>query len=357
VDYSCAIKLANPVAVKMCMYTAAQNGILLKGSQALDSMARVDTIVFDKTGTLTKGVLQVTDIIPLKDMTKDDLLSIAAGAEEHYTHPVAKAVVNAAKSHGLILPAIGQVDFIVAHGVSAYVDEKRVLVGSRHFIEEDEGIDCSIANELIKKLHKEGKSVLLVARENILEGVIALRDELRPEASMVLQELKKQGIKKIVVLTGDHRDTAIAISKQLNALDEIHWELKPEDKAEIVKNLKEQGHILAFAGDGVNDAPALVTAEVGIYMPGGADLAKESAQVVLLKEDLKLLVEARKIATQADHTIENCFKSAIALNSIFLFLASMGKLPPVSAAVLHNMSTIGVLAYAALSGLKPKNSD
>ncbi|CAN2042068.1 manganese/zinc-transporting P-type ATPase C [Candidatus Magnetomoraceae bacterium gMMP-15] len=352
VDYSCAIKLANPIAVKMCMYTAAHSGVLLKGSQALDSMARVDTIVFDKTGTLTKGVLEVTDIISLGDISSEELLSIAAGAEEHYTHPVANAVVNAAKERDLKLPAIGQVDFIVAHGVSAYVDDKRVLVGSRHFIEEDEGIDCPQADDFIKKLHKEGKSILFVAREKVLEGIIGLRDELRPEAPAVLQELKNQGIQKIVVLTGDHRDTARAVAGRLKAVDDIHWELKPEDKADIINNLKAQGHFLAFAGDGVNDAPALVTADVGICMPGGADLARESAQVVLLKDDLNALVIARKIARSANQTIENCFKSSVGLNSAFLFLASIGKLSPVNAAILHNTTTIGILSYAALAGLK-----
>lgn len=352
VDYSCAVKLAGLVAVKTAMYTAAHHGVLLKGSQALDALARVDTVIFDKTGTLTRGVLEVTDIISTGDMTSEELLALAAGAEEHYAHPVARAVVGEARKRGLELPAIGQVDFIVAHGVSAYVNGERVLVGSYHFIGEDEGIDCSGAKPYEGKLRQGGKSVLFVACEGVLEGVIALRDTLRPEAGRVLKELKTLGIDRIVMLTGDHPDTARTVSAKLEALDEIHWDLKPEDKAAIVKRLQDQGRLIAFAGDGVNDAPALVTAEVGICMPGGADLAREAAQVVLLREDLSALVAARRIACRTEQTIKNCFRSSVGLNTLFLLLASSGTLPPVFAAVLHNANTVGILGYAAMAGMR-----
>jgi Cu2+-exporting ATPase len=269
VDYSCAIKLAGPVAMKTAMYTAAHNGVLLKGAQALDTLTRVDTLVFDKTGTLTRGALEITDIVPAGRMTEEELLALAASAEEHYTHPVARAVVAEAKRRGLTLPSTGQVDFIVAHGVSAYVDESRVLVGSEHFIAEDENINCSRLKRKAGTLRRQGKSLLYVARDDSLEGIIALRDALRPEAPQVLRDLKALGIRRIVALTGDHPDTARAVARRLDGLDEIHWDLKPEDKAAIVKRLQEEGHVLAFAGDGVNDAPALVTADIGICMPGG----------------------------------------------------------------------------------------
>jgi heavy metal translocating P-type ATPase len=351
VDYSCAIKLANPVAVKTAMFTAAHNGVLLKGSQALDALARVDTVVFDKTGTLTRGLLEVTDVIPTGGMSAEALLSLAAAAEEHYAHPVAQAVVKAAANHGLELPPTGQVDFIVAHGVSAYVNGERVLAGSHHFVGEDEEIDCKAARQLDRRLRKEGKNLLYVARNGVLEGVIALRDTLRPEAAQALRELKALGIKRTVMLTGDHPATARAVAGELAALDEIHWDLKPEDKAAIVKSLQEEGCRIAFAGDGVNDAPALVTAEVGICMPGGSALAREAAQVVLLQEDLSALVTARQIALRTERTIKNCFRSAVGLNTLFLLLASIGRMPPVMAAVLHNANTVGILGYAALAGL------
>ncbi|PIE70017.1 MAG: heavy metal translocating P-type ATPase [Deltaproteobacteria bacterium] len=350
VDYSCAIKLANPVAVRMSMYAAARAGVLLKGADAMDRMARVDTLVFDKTGTLTRGALQVTDILTVEGLSADALLSIAAGAEAHYSHPVADAVVHAAQARNLTLPTTAQVDFIVAHGVSAYVDGRRVLVGSFHFIGEDEGIDCSALNKKAYNMRRQGKSLLYVAREGELLGIIALRDDMRAEAPAVLDDLKKQGVKKIVVLTGDHRTTAKAVCEGIDAIDEIHWELKPEDKARIVGELQAAGHKIAFAGDGVNDAPALVTADVGICMPGGADLAKESAQVVLLKDDLALLAIARRISTETQQTIRNCFNTTIGLNTLILLMASTGRLEPVTSALLHNMTTLGILGYAAASG-------
>lgn len=352
VDYSCAIKLANPVAAKTAMYAAAQSGVLLKGSQALDALAQVDTMVFDKTGTLTMGNLAVTDILPVGTMTEEELLALAAGAEEHYDHPVARAVVGEARKRKLSLAKTGRVDFIVAHGVSAYVDDKRVLVGSYHFIGEDEEISCDAVQEKASALRKQGKNLLYVARDDVLEGVLALRDTLRPEAPAFLRDLKAHGIEKIVVLTGDHPDTAKAIAKELDALDDIHWDLKPEDKATIVKSLQKQGHRIAFAGDGVNDAPALITAEVGVCMPGGADLARESAQVILLKEDLYPLLTAFQIAKKTSQTVRNCFHTSVGLNTLFLLLAVGGKLPPVMAAMLHNLNTVGTLGYAAMSGMQ-----
>jgi len=356
VDYSCAIKLASPVAVKMSMFNAAHCGVLIKGSQALDALSRVDTIVFDKTGTLTRGVLKVTDIFPLNNLNKEKLLALAAAAEEHYTHPVAVAVAKAAHDYGLKIPSLSQVDFIVAHGVSAYVEDERVLVGSHHFIAEDEGISCSAAETIADEIRQHGKSLLYVARGDVLEGVIALQDELRPEAPDVIKRLKKLGIKKIVILTGDHRDTAKAMTNQLEAVDEVHWELKPEDKSAIVADLRSKGHVIAFAGDGVNDAPALVTADVGICMPGGADLARESAQVVLLKEDLNALATAKEIADKTEMIIRNCFKSAVGFNSVLLLMAVCGILPPVASAILHNANTVGILGYAALAGKQPPSS-
>jgi len=352
VDYSCAIKLANPVAVRVAMFTAANHGVLLKGSQAMDGLARVDTLVFDKTGTLTRGQLEVTDIHGQGSYSDDELLVLAASAEDHYSHPVASAVVQSAKDNGLSLSPTSQVDFIVAHGVSAYIDGKNVLVGSRHFIEDDEGIDCSGVGDFVTGLQKDGKSLLYVACEEELAGVIGLRDELRPEADEVLNRLKETGIKKIVILTGDAELTAKALAAQLTAVDEVHWELKPEDKARIVKELQDQGCRVGFTGDGVNDAPALVTADVGICLPDGADLAKESAQVILLRDDLYCLLAGRLIALRSQQTIKHSFISAVGLNSAFLFLASFGLILPVTAALLHNTSTVGILSYAAIRGKK-----
>ncbi len=348
VDYACAIKLANPVAVKTAMYDAAHSGVLVKGAQALDALAVVDTIVLDKTGTLTNGVLNVTEVIPTGDLAPDELLALAAGAEQHYDHPVAHAVIHAAEERGLELPTMSNVDYIVAHGVSAYVDDERVLAGSLHFLQDDELVDCSGVNDVADKLRHEGNNLLYISRSGILEGVIAFRDDLRPEAPEVLHGFKESGIRRVVVITGDHRDTARAVIGPLDEVSELHYEMKPEDKSRIVKELMAEGAKVAFVGDGVNDAPAMITAQVGICMPGGSNLAKEAAMVLLLEEDLKTLLKARQVATHTRMVIDNCFKSAVGFNSIVLLLATLGFLPPVASALLHNMSTVGILGYAAL---------
>ena len=355
VDFSCAIKLAAPIAVKTAMYSAAHNGALVKGAQAFDELSKVDTLVFDKTGTLTQGALQVTDIKPIRRMRQNDLLSLAAGAEELYEHPVAKAVVDAARQRNLTFPVTSQVDFIVAHGVSAYVDGKQVLAGSRHFVEEDEGIDCSAANRYVDKYYEEGKNVLYITRSGKLIGVIALRDQIRPEAERVLARLKNQGVKKIVVLTGDHQKTALALKNQLPDIDEVHWDLKPEQKADVIARLKSQGAYTAFIGDGVNDAPALVTADVGISLPSGADLAKDAAQALLLHEDLDILADTMMLAQRTRKTISNSFYATIGFNSLFLLLAVSGRIQPVTSALLHNLNTVGILGYSAYRGLSAKN--
>lgn len=348
VDYSCAIKLANPIAVKTAMYNAAHSGVLIKGAQALDALADVDTIVFDKTGTLTNGVLNVTDVVPVNAISTDGLLALAACAEQHYAHPVAHAVVRAADDRGLKLPAISNVDYIVAHGVSAYVEGARVLVGSQHFIEDDEGVDCSRVRELADRLRGEGKNLLYVSRSGVLEGLIAFRDDVRPEAERVLRQLKREGIRQIIVLTGDHKDTAQAVIGPLEHVDEIHWEMRPEDKARTVKELKEEGRVVAFVGDGINDAPALITAQVGICMPGGSDLAKESSMVLLLEDDLEALLTAKRVARSTRKIIENSFRSSVGFNSLLLLTATLGFLPPAASALLHNISTVSILSYAAL---------
>lgn len=354
VDYSCAIKLVNPVVVRVAMFNGARQGVLLKGAQAMDGLARIDTLIFDKTGTLTNGQLEVTNISGFSGMSDDALLVLAASAEEHYSHPVAAAVVDAAKVRGLELEPTSQVDFIVAHGVSAYVKDRNVLVGSRHFIEDDEGIDCSVAVDLVAELEKVGKSVLYVASAEKLVGIIGLRDELRPESDMVLKRLKESGIKQIIILTGDSEATANALAAKLDSVDRVHAELKPEDKARIVNELKDAGHTVGFIGDGVNDAPALVSAHVGICLPQGADLAKESAQVILLRDDLRCLLAGRLTALHSQETIKRSFGAVVGLNTTFLILASLGILQPVGAALLHNLSTVGILGYGTLRGRRFK---
>lgn len=254
VDFSCAVKLASPVAVRSGMYAAGKAGVLLKGAAALDALYDVDTVVFDKTGTLTTGVIAVTDILPQKGYDAAEVLALAAGAEEHYDHPVARAVVREAQNRRIALPPISRVDFIVAHGVAASIGGKHVLVGSHHFVAEDEGVACAQVEAAAAKLRRQGKSLLYVAREGA-GGVIALRDEARPEAAAALTALKASGVSRIVVLTGDHKDTGLALRRQLPQIDELHSERSRRPKPAVIARLKQEGRVLAFVGDGVNDAP------------------------------------------------------------------------------------------------------
>jgi heavy metal translocating P-type ATPase len=349
VDYSCAIKLAAPVAVRTAMHAAGRGGVLLKGAQTLEALAGVDTMVFDKTGTLTRGILEVTDILPLDGWQEDALLALAAGAEEHYGHPAARAVLQSAHERNLVLPKISQVDFIVAHGVSAHVEGRRVLVGSRHFVHEDEGVDCNGVEAEVQALRDQGKTVLYVAREGRLVGLIALRDVLRDEAAATLEALRSQGVTRLIMLTGDHPQSACAIAELLPGLDEVHAGLRPEEKALKIQALKDQGRRLAFVGDGVNDSPALLSADVGICMPMAADLARDAAQVVLLRDDLHGLVLSLGIARRTEEVLRRCLWSAVGINSVLMGLAGAGVIPTLASAALHNASTIGILAYAAMN--------
>ncbi len=345
VDYSCALKLVTPTAIKASMFSAATEGIFIKGAQALENMAEIDTVIFDKTGTLTKGSLEVSDIISYSDMNEAEILRTAASAEEHYSHPIASAVVKEARRRGIALEETGEVDFIIAHGVSAYVGTKHVLAGSRHFIHDDELIDCSAADDDADRLRKSGKSILYVACDGVMSGVIALKDVVRDESEELIKELEKLGINRVVMLTGDHRDTAMHIASELG-IEEVYYEMKPDDKLGIVNRLKEEGCTIAFVGDGVNDAQALLSAHVGISMPEGADLARETADVILLRNDLRGISAARKTAVKTMKVIKRVSAANIGINSVTVLLSLLGRISPLQSAVLHNGTTISTLLYA-----------
>ena len=356
VDYSCALQLVTPTAIKASMFKAASEGIFIKGAQALENLSEVNTVIFDKTGTLTKGALSVTDIEAYNGFSKEEVLRIAASAEEHYSHPIASAVVAEAENRGLELDETGEVDFIIAHGVSAYVGDYKVLVGSHHFIAEDEKIICCFAEDKAQEFRSTGQSVLYVAIDGKLCGIIAMRDILRDESAETIEELKKCGISRVVMLTGDHRDAALNIAAELG-IDDVYYELKPENKADIVKKLKEEGCISAFVGDGVNDAPALLSADVGISLPEGADLARETAQVLLLRDDLRGIAHAKRIADETMRVIKRVFKANVGINTATVLMSVMGLLSPLQSALLHNGTTVSTLLYALSLSSKNKGTD
>lgn len=345
-DYSCALKLATPVAFKSAMYGAGKAGILIKGGTALERLAEADTFIFDKTGTLTNGRLIVTDSITFDSAySAEDLICLAASVEEHYFHPMAMAVVEASQSIQGRHFDHTEVEFIVAHGVASEIDGKRIVVGSRHFIEEDEGIDVSAHQQTLDTLYRQGKTLLYIGFGGVLLGVLALQDTIRDESAATIARLRQLGAKRIVLLTGDHHERAAELATALD-IDEFYAELLPEQKASIIQNLSGQGHRIAFVGDGINDAPALAGAHVGIAMQRGADIARLSADIALLQDDIACVAEAKELAMGAMQLIHDNYRMTIGANSAILGAAAIGLLSPITASILHNGTTIAILLNA-----------
>ena len=350
-DYSCALKLATPVAFKSTISKAGHNGIMIKGAKSIESLYNADTFVFDKTRTLTEGQLEVIKVESYdKNWTKEQLLNLTASTEEHYFHPVADAVVKAAKENGFVHMHHEEVEFIVAHGVKTEVDGKQVVIGSRHFLEDDEKIDFSMHKDKIEKSIRQGHTLLYIGFDGKLLGTISLADNLRKNAKESISRLKELGVKNIVMLTGDTNKKAQMIADGLG-ITEVRAELLPTDKAKIVKELMSEGKKVAFIGDGINDAPALISAHVGISMSMGADIAKATADVSLLKDDIYAIVEAKELANKTMKLISNNFNATVGINSVILAGATFGLFSPIVTAVLHNGTTIGLLINS-IKGVK-----
>ncbi|MCW2306964.1 heavy metal translocating P-type ATPase [Rhodobium gokarnense] len=355
VDYSCAIKLGTPLAFKSGMYNAATSGLLIKGGQTIEQLAAVDAFVFDKTGTLTHSELDVVDVLVFdtKHWTPKRLLAMTASIEEHAHHPVAEAIVRRANEDKFNHIDHGEVDYLVAHGMRCKVrGAGDIQIGSRHFLEDHENISFAPYDETIERLSKEGKTLLYVAADGAPLGVIGLEDRVRANAAREVSKLRDLGIRRIVMLTGDNEVKAAALAKELG-ITEVHAGMEPEGKAGVIEALQGEGHKVAFVGDGVNDGPALVTADVGIAMPRGAEIARASADVVLLEDRLELLAASIDISRQTMKLVDTNFKLAAGINTGILAGALAGFLSPITTAVLHNGTTVGLL-LKALKGAKPQ---
>jgi manganese/zinc-transporting P-type ATPase C len=348
VDYSCALKLGTPVAFKSGLYEAANHGVLIKGGEAMERLAEIDTLVFDKTGTLTHSELEVTDVVVLDPRcgeSEEALLAMVASVEEHATHPLSQAVVEAARERDLQHISHGEVDYMVAHGLSAQLDCCRIIVGSRHYLEEHEGLRFDAHEAQVKRLLDEGKTLLYVASEHGPMGLIALRDTLRADAEATLERLRALGIERLVMISGDRQEKAEALGRTLR-LDQVHGEVRPEEKAALITALQREGRKVGFVGDGINDGPALVAADVGIAMSRGADLARASADIVLTDDRLLAVADAREIAFGTMRIIRTNFNATVGINTAIMAGALMGRLSPVASALLHNGTTLGVLVNA-----------
>lgn len=342
VDYSCALKLSGSIAVLSAMSQSARAGATVKGSKHFESMATADTIVFDKTGTLTEATPEVACVLVLDGWNRREVLRLAACLEEHFPHPVARAVVRAAARENLRhRERHAEVEYLVAHGIASSLDGKRVVIGSEHFVVEDEGVAISPEDRAKVAQATEGLSPLYLAVDGVLVGVLGIHDPLKEGVSQAVADLRMLGFKRVVMLTGDNERTAARIAEEAG-VTEFRANLLPEDKHAFVESLKAQGRTVVMVGDGVNDAPALSLADVGIAMGQGTAVAKGVADITLTGGDLRTLVTLRRLSIGLVNRLNASFKEVVVINSALLAAGIGGIVQPQTSSLLHNASTVGL---------------
>ena len=347
VDFSCAIKLTTPLSIISAMREASDNRMMVKGGKFLEKYATADTIVFDKTGTLTNASPKVVHVFPMtKRYSRENILRMAACIEEHFAHSIATAIVKHAEEEGIKHEEDhSEVEYIVAHGIATTYGDKRVVIGSRHFLFDDEGIKINKTQE--KKIKKEVQehSVVYMAIDGKLEGLICIDDPVREEAKYVIDELKELGIENIIMLTGDS-ESATKSSAKVLGITEYRSQVLPEDKSRIVEELKAEGKTVIMVGDGINDSPALAAADVSVSMKHSSDIAREVADISLLSDDLHDLVTLRKLSTGMFDKINANYRRIVAVNGSLLVLGAFGVITPTTSSFVHNLST---MLFGALS--------
>ena len=354
VDFSCALKLSMPLAVLSAMRECGSYHITVKGGKYLEALSKADTIVFDKTGTLTRATPQVVEVVPFSGCNEREVLQLAACLEEHFPHSMANAVVRAAKERGISHEEMhSEVEYIVAHGIASRVGGERVVIGSHHFVFEDEKCTIPAAEQQKFDALKPAYSHLYMAASGQLVGVICISDPLRPEAAAVLNGLRALGIQNTVMMTGDSERTAAAIAKQVG-VDRFFAEVLPEDKANFVQQAKAEGHTVVMIGDGINDSPALSAADIGIAINSGAAIAREIADVTIKADSLEELVALKAIANSLQKRVHANYRFVLTFNSTLIALGALGILQPASSAMLHNLSTIGI-SLKSMTNLLPEN--
>ena len=342
VDFSCALKLAIPVAVLSAMRESSGHHISVKGGRFLEAVAKADTIVFDKTGTLTYATPKVAQIVPFGGHREADMLSLAACLEEHYPHSMANAVVEEAKRRGLTHEEYhSQVQYVVAHGISSMVENKKVIIGSAHFVFEDEGCHIPEGEQEKYDALPAAYSHLYLCIDGELAAVICIHDPLRREAKDAVKALHESGFTNVVMMTGDNRRTAESVAAEVG-VDAVYAEVLPEDKAAFIRQEKEKGHTVIMVGDGVNDSPALSEADAGVAISTGAAIVREIADITVASEDLFELVTLRKLSEALMDRIHGSYRFIVAFNLSLITLGVAGVLPPAISALLHNTSTLGI---------------
>lgn len=344
----CAVGLSTPTAISAAIGNGARRGILIKGGSHLEQAGRVDAIVFDKTGTLTVGRPVVTNIIAMhKDWEPEQVLAYAASSEIHSRHPLAEAVIRSTEERRISIPPHEECEVLVGLGMRTWADGRTLLLGSPSLLQSENVKVSKKASEWVDRLRRQAETPLLLAVDGTLVGLVSLRDEVRPEAAEVLKQLRDNGVRRIVMLTGDHPDIAKVVAEELG-IDEWRAEVMPEDKLEVVRELQDDGYIVGMVGDGVNDAPALAAADIGIAMGlAGTDVAVETADVALANDDLHRLLDVRDLGGRAVEVIRQNYGMSIAVNAAGLLIGAGGALSPVLAAILHNASSVAVVANSS----------
>lgn len=356
VDFSCALKLSMPIAVLSAMRECNQYNISVKGGKFLEAAAKADTIVFDKTGTLTYAQPKVAKIVTFGNRAENDMLRLAACLEEHYPHSLANAVVEEAKARGLNHEEYhSKVEYVVAHGISSTVENRKVVIGSYHFVFEDE--NCRIPDGDEQKFAdiSDEYSHLYLAVSGVLTAVICISDPLRKEAKDAIKALHALGVKNVVMMTGDNEKTAAAVAREVG-VDEYHAEVLPEDKAKFIREEKTAGRTVIMIGDGVNDTPALSEADVGIAINTGAAIAKEIADITISSEDLFEIVKLRELASALTKRIDKNYRFIVGFNFMLIVLGVAGFIQPTTSAMLHNMSTLGI-SLKSMTNLLPESRE
>ncbi|HRK91885.1 MAG TPA: heavy metal translocating P-type ATPase, partial [Ruminococcus bicirculans (ex Wegman et al. 2014)] len=344
VDYSCAIKLSTPIAVISAIKEAADDDVTVKGGKYLEEYALADSIVFDKTGTLTNAEPVLEKVIALGDYSEAETLKIAACLEEHFPHSVARAIVKGAADRDIDhAEEHAEVQYIVAHGISTTLHGKRAIIGSRHFVCEDEGIEITDEQQAEIDEKSGACSVVYLAVGDKLTGALCISDPPRPEAEEAVKQLKETGITNIVMLTGDSAKAA-EITAQKLGISDFRAQVLPDDKHRYVQQLKEQGHRVIMVGDGINDAPALAAANVSVAMSDASDIAKETADITVRGADLTQLAAIRQLSEKLMHRINSNYRFILLFNSVLLLSGAFGLLQPSASALLHNASTMAICA-------------
>lgn len=354
VDFSCALKLAMPLTVLSAIREAGAYDITVKGGKFLEAVAEAKTIVFDKTGTLTKARPSMKKIVPFCQRSEEELLRLAACLEEHFPHSMAKAVVHAAKKKGLDHEEMhSSVEYIVAHGIASYVEEKRVIIGSAHFVFDDE--KCEIREEYQEAFDRlpSEYSHLYLAIDGKLAAVLCIEDPLRPEGAAVVKGLREAGFERIVMMTGDSERTAAAVASKVE-VDEYFAEVLPEDKANFIEKEKQAGRKVVMVGDGVNDSPALSAADAGIAISDGAELAREIADITVAADDLYEVVRLKHLSNALMKRVNRNYRNIVAINTALILLGVGGRIQPTTSAMFHNFSTLAISLNSMKNLLKEK---